>query len=113
MTPDPTVIKEFKADQHAQLELSGGGGQRAIDPSTELTCEVQQLTPNVPCNTNSKHNGWCYIEQNGATMGCAQEILFSKTALASGVVTSLQCLESSATEDAAVVTPSLGRRRRP
>ncbi len=61
----------------------------------------------MPCNTDSTKNGWCYIEQNGATMGCAQEILFSKTALASGVVTSLQCLESSSGLDsgAAVATP--------
>jgi hypothetical protein len=93
ITPDPTIVKEFKADQHGQWVQAGSVGD---DPSTYLTCEVQQLTPNQVCNTSSMDNGWCYIEQNGATKGCAQEILFSKTALAPGVVTSLQCLESSA-----------------
>ncbi len=103
VTPDPTVVKEFKDDQHAQWILSGGPSNGSIDPSTDLTCEVQQLAPNRVCNTNSADNGWCYIEQNGTTTGCAQEILFSKTALASGVVTSLQCLESSAGIDGGVV----------
>ncbi len=79
------------------------------NPNDPNCCKVQQLAPNVRCNSNSKLNGWCYIENSDTSNGaCAQEILFSRTALATGVVTSLQCLESSATEDAAVVTPSPG-----
>ena len=48
------------------------------------------------CAANSADNGWCYIENSDTSTGvCAQEILFSRTALKSGVVTNLQCLESS------------------
>jgi hypothetical protein len=100
ITPDQTVVKEFKTDQHAQWVQAGSQGD---DPSTYLTCEVNQLPANMVCNTSAKDNGWCYIEQSGTTKGCAQEILFSKTALAPGVVTSLQCLESSAGLDGGVV----------
>jgi hypothetical protein len=107
VTPDPTVAKEFRDDQHAQWELSNGSTNGTIDPSTELICEVQQLAPRVPCTSNSKLNGWCYIENSDTSNGaCAQEILFSRTALATGVVTSLQCLESSANEDAGSATES-------
>ena len=90
--PDPTVLKEFKADQHAAWVR---GNSLGTDPSTQLTCELNQLTPNMPCNTNPTDNGWCYVENNGTTKGCAQEILFSATALKAGVTTSLQCLEAS------------------
>jgi hypothetical protein len=89
--PEPTILKEFRADQHAAFVAGGSSG---TDPSTELTCELKQLTPNMPCDTGSK-GGWCYIEQAGTTKGCAQEILFSKDALRAGVMTSLQCLEAS------------------
>ena len=95
VTPEAPILKEFKDDLHAQWETSGGPGNGSIDPSTNLICEVRQLPPNQICNTKSSDNGWCYIEQNGGTMGCAQEVIFSKTALQGGVVTSLQCLESS------------------
>ena len=88
LDPDPTVLKEFRTDQHAAF-LSGGS--IGIDPSTELTCELNQLPPNEPCDTGSA-SGWCYIEQAGTTKGCSQEILFSKNALVAGVTTSLQCL---------------------
>ncbi len=104
VTPDPTVVKEFKTDQHAQWVASGGPSNNSIDPSTDLTCEVQQLPPNMVCNTNSNDNGWCYIDNVTTSTGCAQEILFSKTALQGGVVTSLQCLESSSGLDGGAVT---------
>jgi hypothetical protein len=87
--PDATVLKEFRTDQHAAFVAGGSFG---TDPSTELTCQLIQLPPNVPCDT-SQNSGWCYIDQ--ASKGCAQEILFSKNALRAGVTTSLQCLEAS------------------
>ncbi len=95
VTPDPVILKAFKDDQQAQWKLSNGPSNGSIDPSTELTCEVQQLPANTVCKANSADNGWCYIENSNTSSGCAQEILFSTTALKSGVVTSLQCLESS------------------
>jgi hypothetical protein len=101
ITPDPTVIKEFKADQHGQWVQAGSNGD---DPSTDLTCEVAQLPPNKVCNNSSADNGWCYIDNITTSTGCAQEILFSKTALQPGVVTSLQCLESSSGLDGGIVT---------
>jgi hypothetical protein len=105
ITPDPTVIKEFHRDQHARW-LQSGGPSSGIDPSTELTCEVQQLPPNKVCNASSSDNGWCYVETDGAPVGCAQEILFSETALMPGVVTILQCLELPSGLDGGLVTSS-------
>jgi hypothetical protein len=87
VNPDPTVLMEFRTDQHAAFV---SGGSLGTDPSKELTCQLIQLTPNVPCNT-SQASGWCYIEQAGTSKGCAQEILFSKDALRAGVTMSLQC----------------------
>jgi hypothetical protein len=89
--PEPVILKEFRADQHAAFVAGGNFG---TDPSTELTCQLKQLTPQVPCDTQSVH-GWCYIENAGSSKGCAQEIRFSKDALRAGVTTSLQCLEAS------------------
>jgi hypothetical protein len=66
------------------------GGSFGTDPSTELTCQLIQRPPNVPCDTQDVH-GWCYVEQSGTSKGCAQEILFSKDALRAGVTTSLVC----------------------
>jgi hypothetical protein len=70
------------------------GGSVGDDPSLQLTCELKQLPPNMPCDTSSQH-GWCYVEEADSSKGCAQEILFSKDALRAGVTTSLQCLEAS------------------
>jgi hypothetical protein len=86
--PDPTILKEFRADQHATFVAGGSFG---TDPSTELTCQLIQLRSNWPCDTQDVH-GWCYVEQAGTSKGCAQEILFSKDALRAGVTTSLECL---------------------
>ena len=108
VTPEPTVLKEFRDDQHTQW-LASGSGNGSIDPSTELICEVRQLPPNEPCTSNSKLNGWCYVENVDTSNGaCPQEVLFSRTALATGVVTNLQCLESSTNEDAGATTASPG-----
>jgi hypothetical protein len=91
--PDPDVRDHFQKDQHAAFVASGNTtGQ--TDPSTELTCELSQLPPNVQCNTKSTaqtSDGWCYVE--GATNGCPQEILFTANARPNNVDTSLQCLE--------------------
>jgi hypothetical protein len=88
---EPTVLQEFKNNQHAAWAQGGGQGP---DPSLNLTCEVIQATPNTPCDVNSE-NGWCYVENGGTSKKCPQELLFSPTALASGVIMSLQCLEAS------------------
>ena len=93
ITPDATVLEAFQRDEHAKWLLSGGP-RNGIDPSTELTCEVRQLPPNKVCNTSPADNGWCYMENEERPPGCAQQILFSKTALLPDVVALLQCLES-------------------
>ncbi len=56
LDPDPTVLKEFRTDQHAAFLSDGSIG---IDSSTELTCELKQPPPNEPCDTGSA-SGWCY-----------------------------------------------------
>ncbi len=89
--PDPQVLAHFKTDQHAAWAQSNNGG--TTDPSTETTCELKQLTPNMDC-TAGNANGWCYID-NGTVKGCAQAIIFNKSALKAGVSTSLQCIEAS------------------
>jgi hypothetical protein len=100
--PDPQVLAHFKEDQHAAWKAAGGNG---IDPSTELTCQLIQLTPNMACDTGSSV-GWCYID-DGSVKGCPQAILFNKSALTAGVVTSLQCIEASnSVLDAALPSPA-------
>ena len=96
ITPEPTVTEAFQQDQHARW-LQARGPRGGIDPSTELTCEVQQLPPNL-CNI-SFENGWCYMENNEMRFGCAQEIFFSETAQLPDVVTILQCLEAPSSLD--------------
>src|ERR1019366_9319584 len=104
--PDPTVLKHFQTDQHAAWIA---GGSTGTDPSTLLTCELTQLTPNVQCDTGA-NDGWCYIDTPGAVKGCTQAILFNKQALTAGVTTSLQCIEVAANVlgdgGAAAVLPS-------
>jgi len=90
VNPDPQVLQHFRSDQHATWLM---GGQVGDDPATQMTCELQQLTPNKHCDTNGP-NGWCYID-DGSVMGCTQAILFNKASQSSNAVTSLQCIESS------------------
>jgi hypothetical protein len=93
INPDPQVLKHFQNDQHAQWVQ---GGMVGDDPSTYLTCELKQLTPNMHCDTGT-NNGWCYID-DGSVMGCTQAILFNKASQSSNAITSLQCIESSAVD---------------
>jgi hypothetical protein len=92
--PDPTVLQHFHADQHGQWVQAGSHG---TDPSTLLTCELDQLAPNVDCSVKSGSTandvGWCYLDSG--VKGCGQAILFSPSALQGGVTTSLQCIEAS------------------
>ncbi|HEY5146517.1 MAG TPA: hypothetical protein VII82_07105, partial [Polyangiaceae bacterium] len=102
---DATTLAHFKADQHAAYVQSQPAAG-STDPSTLLTCELTQLTPQVDCSTGSK-DGWCYIDTPGAVKGCAQAILFNPQAIKGGVVTSLQCIEANAGLDSGTpaVTP--------
>ncbi len=93
VTPDPTVVNAFRRDEHARW-LQAGGPSSGIDPSTELTCAIQQLPSNRVCNVSASDNGWCYVENTGVQGPCPQELLFSVTALPPGVVTILECLEA-------------------
>jgi hypothetical protein len=97
-TPDPTVVREYEADQHAQWEAANGPSNGTIDPSTDLICEVNQLQALTQCDAKPHANGWCYVEQSG-TNGCDQQLIFTATAVGRGVVTSLQCLEASTGAD--------------
>jgi len=95
--PDPTILMHFKEDQHAGWLASGN--PNATDPSTELTCQLFQLTPNVNCSvttsTTGNGDGWCYVQTPPPSLTCAQAILFTANAQIDGVVTSLQCLEQA------------------
>jgi hypothetical protein len=94
---DPTVLSEYKADQHAAYEANGAGGE---DLSLYTTCEINQVLPanfqgsckgNVdPMTPNSQ--GWCYITGSGS---CPQSLQFSSKGLPAGGIVSLQCLENS------------------
>ncbi len=92
--PEPSVLQHFKDDQHAAF-VASGNTTGLTDPETELTCSLNQLTPDVNCKVQSsdagtQSTGWCYLDND---MTCPQVILFSPNALPAGVVTSLQCLE--------------------
>jgi hypothetical protein len=94
--PDPTILKHFQDDQTAGWQASGSPG---TDPALLLTCQLQQLPPDVNCSTRASGtaampaDGWCYFQNPSLT--CAQAILFSANAQIDGVVTSLQCLEQA------------------
>ena len=99
---EPAVLKEFQNDQRGAWMRGGSVGP---DPSLNLICQVRQETPNTDCKGNASENGWCYVENNGNSKACPQEILFSQTALASNVIMSLQCLEATQTGDGDAATP--------
>jgi hypothetical protein len=93
--PPSDILAHFKSDQHAAWAASNNSA--VPDPSTELTCELTQLTPNVNCSLKSasdsgSSDGWCYVESTSGD-SCPQEILFSPNARTANVDTSLQCLE--------------------
>ena len=98
---EPSVLQEFRNEQHGAWAQ---GNRMSPDPSLNLTCEVKQATPNTPCDVNNE-NGWCYVENSGTSDKCPQEILISKTALASNVIMSLQCLEASQNGSGDAATP--------
>ncbi len=91
---DPTTLQHFTEDQHAAF-VASQPTPGETDPSTLLTCQLTQLTPQIDCSTGSG-DGWCYIDTPGAVKGCAQAILFNPQATKGGVVTSLQCIEANA-----------------
>jgi hypothetical protein len=104
---EPTVLKEFQNDQRGAWMRAGSVGP---DPSLNLICQVKQQPPNTDCKGNASENGWCYVENNGNSKACPQEIVFSQTALASNVIMSLQCLEATQGGDdaAAPITTTSG-----
>jgi hypothetical protein len=90
--PDPLVLAHVHSDQHdAWMAL---GDPTAVDASTELTCELDQLPPEQRCDKQNTSQGWCYVD-DGSVGACPQVLLFSPDALQLGVQTSLQCLEAS------------------
>jgi hypothetical protein len=82
-----------------------------IDPSTELTCELHQLTPDQRCDKQNAAQGWCYIDDGSAKM-CPQALLFSPDALKLGVQTNLECLEASTGEGLQTRTRAAAVQRR-
>jgi hypothetical protein len=92
--PEPDVLARFQAAQHNAWK--DVGDTTVTDPSTELTCELEQLPPDTDCSKQDGQQGqegWCYL--SSGTKHCAQELLFSPNALKFGVQTTLQCLEAS------------------
>ncbi|HEX3770744.1 MAG TPA: hypothetical protein VHV30_07770 [Polyangiaceae bacterium] len=97
--PDPTILAHFREDQHAQWQAQyGGAASPPPDPSTELTCQLTQLPPDINCSTGDS-DGWCYGDTAGFAKGCTQAILFNSAAQSGGVTTSLQCIEASSAGD--------------
>jgi hypothetical protein len=93
-TVDPTVLQEYKNDQHAAAVASGS----TQDLSQYTTCEIQQVLPanfQGTCKNNTAKTdtqGWCYITSTGS---CPQSLEFSTFGLPAGGIVSLQCLENS------------------
>jgi hypothetical protein len=81
------------------------------DPTKHSVCQLRQLTPEVEpsdfvagsCSTDQTDPGWCYVTGVGH---CAQSVIFSPTALPSGSLTSLQCIEQGATGTTAQLPPA-------
>jgi hypothetical protein len=78
--------------------------KRIADPDRHSVCELRQLTPELDpadfaggsCETGAQDPGWCYVT-GGAQ--CAQSVHFTRDALPSGSLSTLDCIEVSPTLD--------------
>jgi hypothetical protein len=81
------------------------------DATKHSVCQLRQLTPELDpsdfmggsCATDQVDPGWCYVTDVGH---CAQSVIFSPTALPSGSLTSLQCIEQGATGTTTQLLPA-------
>jgi hypothetical protein len=112
-TPPPDILKRFQDQQHqAWLNGSASTPTPGVDPSTLVTCQMQELfqppmgAMGCPAGVgqfdssgscqNSKDPGWCYVEGPTAqALGCPQSILYSNGMPPNGATVSLQCIEQS------------------
>jgi hypothetical protein len=106
--PNQDVLNKFcaglEADFQQQVSNNGGSTTGLTDPATIPVCELNQLTPSSnpgafqagSCANASAmtDQGWCYV--TGTPAGkCPQAILFTPSALPSGALSNLQCIEQS------------------
>jgi hypothetical protein len=89
--PDPKVLANFDANQHAQWLLD----TTTTDLSTLATCEVNQI--HVPagqtCVTpGATEKGWCYVTGAAAGECDTQAILYTPNSTPNGAIVNLQCI---------------------
>jgi len=116
-TPPADILQRFQQQQHQDWVNNGSAG---TDPSTLVTCQMNQLyqvpasAPSGACNglgspgsdfdntgscQNSPDPGWCYIDGTAAqAFGCPQSILYSNGMPPNGATVSLQCVEQAITD---------------
>ena len=81
-------LASFKQTQHDNWVASGGLASGTPDPSTMLTCQLDEILPPswpAPTDTSwcrgvSDRQGWCYVENGsdgGSDATCPQQILFA------------------------------------
>jgi hypothetical protein len=107
--PPRDILSRFQQQQHQDWLDQGSSG---TDPSTLITCELQELFQPPPGATgcpssvglfdskgscqDSTTPGWCYTQGTAAeAFGCPQSILYSTGEPPNGAVVSLQCIEQS------------------
>jgi len=116
-TPAADILQHFQQQQHDDWVNAGSTG---TDPSTLVTCQMNQLyqvpasAPANACNglgskatdfdmnescQNSPDPGWCYVAGQAAqAFGCPQSILYSNGMPPNGATVSLQCVEQAITD---------------
>jgi hypothetical protein len=88
--PAADVLAHFNEEQHAKWLTSRTG----VDPSTEATCEVDQIP--VPAGGSclgsgpGRDAGWCYVTGTAAGT-CAEAIVFTEGVPPNGSIINLEC----------------------
>ncbi|MGA2448074.1 MAG: hypothetical protein ABTD50_05315 [Polyangiaceae bacterium] len=102
---DPTVLADFRQGQHNDWVAAGSVG---TDPSTELTCKLDEIYPLNGDPTNSctgvtSQQGWCYVVNNAIAdsgSGCSYQILFADNGPQKNTTLNLTCVETLNTASA-------------
>jgi hypothetical protein len=96
--PDPVVLANFNANQHAAWLNATG----TTDLSKLATCEVQQISvpPGGTCvEPGATKQGWCYVTGHAAGACDTQAVLFTPNTVPNGSTVNLQCILANVSTD--------------
>jgi hypothetical protein len=98
-------LADFKQAQHNNWVAAGGPAMGTPDPSTMLTCQLNEIPPpswpapadSSWCTGVSDRQGWCYVENASggpSTATCLQQILFAGGGPPKNAALTLSCAGS-------------------